>query len=231
MITMKKYILFIVTFLVSNNAFSDIGLLKKNMMSVIKSGNKPALIIVDIQNSFYFHLMKHQDTINNIDDILMYSSNNNVDIINITIPDSDPSGNISLLEYLYEIKHKSFFKINQSAFVEPSGNDSQLMLLQEQLKLKNTEQGSEIIKTSLDSYLKENNISDLFVTGCFEGKCIKDTVTGALEHGYNVHIDSDLLIPFKTQVTDWSEVKVKFKRKLKITSGKKSGNSSKCSIM
>ena len=56
--------------------------------------------------------------------------------------------------------------------------------------------GREVIQNDnvLDTYLKEEGIKDVFVTGCYDGACILKTVKGGLERDYRMAVDRELNI-------------------------------------
>ena len=231
---MSIRIILIFTLLLPYFSHAGIEVAKNDLLNSIKSGKKPVLVIVDVQDFFEEELVVQYEKLKNIDDMLVFADKNDVEIINVMFPGTeDGEGDISLLEYIYKIKHKTFFKAHEGAFVELKDNDSISELLESKLKLEKTPEGSEIIKTSLDSYLKEQQVKELFISGCFEDMCVKQTALGALENGYDVNINKELTIPSTDDATDWSDLTSRFKGKIKITSNSQPRpvTSKLCSIM
>ncbi|HEX8331076.1 MAG TPA: cysteine hydrolase family protein [Segetibacter sp.] len=132
-----------------------------------------ALLIIDMQKgSFKPYSLRHDTlgTINRINSLSGYFRDNHYPVIFIQHDGT---------------KEKSFFPNSEDWEILP-----ELVRLPNDITISKTANDS-FYKTSLQSILSENNISELYITGCATDFCVDTTVKSALGRDYKVTIIED----------------------------------------
>ena len=160
--------------------------------SLIKSGKKIAILVIDMQIFFAndFSLPENVSAIRQQERLLLeYVDNPDVHFIdvnlNILVDMEDlPLRNAETIPRLKRLQkrkstYKKFFKLSDDAFEEPA-------------VIEGYENYENALKGDLGDHLESEGITEVMPIGCFDGGCIISTAEGALERGFNVYVDRDL---------------------------------------
>ena len=150
------------------------------------------------------------------EDLLIYAGKKEIPVINV-IFDKDEWGSLERSPILKELRgqrYKNFYKTSQSAF-EKEGTFGQV---------NEKEFLGKISEGRLSNLLEKGQ--NIFITGCYDAICVKETVVGGIENGFKVHVDRDMNIMQDKRVDmygrvspeeyeadtdeEWSELKSKY---------------------
>ena len=170
------------------------GALKANLEATIlyleqllAEGKTVAILYVDMQTRFvrYFSPAEFYRVIPEQSGLIQhFSGNDKVRFVDVNYAEQGPT----LPELLQAMKtkdlYKLFIKTTDSAFqtVPSSGEsvpDSQ-------------------VSSDLDVYLKSEGVTDVHITGCFDGACVRLSAKDALEKGFGVSVDRESNILLRT---------------------------------
>ncbi|MGI9282039.1 MAG: isochorismatase family protein [Endozoicomonas sp.] len=113
-----------------------------------------------------------------------FVGNEKVHFIDVNYVDEGPTVAESLQWLQKKVTYRLFLKGHDDAFhVVPSDGGRG---------------AEEQISSELDIYLKFRGVTDVHVTGCFDGNCVRRTVRGALQNGYDVSVDRESNILLRT---------------------------------
>ncbi len=155
---------------------------------LLAEGKKVAILLVDMQMAYgtelYFSPLKKTNlritrVLKNL--LMHFSSSDSIEFVNIRIHFAGHKiKTITSLEEALKLKKTwQFFKRGNGAFEEESINDGF--------------QGLEnLVHGTLGDHLQSQGVSDVMITGCFDGRCVYGSAKGALREQFEVHIDRSM---------------------------------------
>ncbi|WP_062260528.1 isochorismatase family protein [Endozoicomonas arenosclerae] len=190
---MKLSDFFIAIFLLINTPSVQAGVEEslQYIERLLSEGKKVAVILMDMQEGFIDPALKNygaiiQEQIRLLDSL---SGKPGVHILDVNY-DPHQMGN-TLPGLLASIKRNVMYKLI-------SKNTDNVFDSYKTIKLPS---GREMIQNDnvLDTYLKGEGIKDVFITGCYDGACILNSVKGGLERDYRMIVDRELNIVDHTE--------------------------------
>ena len=221
---MRRFKIFVIVLLLVlfslNSSFAGIEDSKFVLDQLLKGKGKPdvALLVIDMQKEVVRNFDVDHDYLLSIskfqDELIEYSYSKKIPVINVIFPTEDRDGELSVLDSLKAVRHKTYYKRKDDAFTsdffdpiaienKPEIRDK-YELYMTRVYSSSAEDGSEIISGELGDYLRSEGIKNVFLTGCFDSVCVKETAEGALREDFKVYSDRNLNL-----VTRFSEKKGK----------------------
>ncbi|WP_062267488.1 isochorismatase family protein [Endozoicomonas arenosclerae] len=150
-------------------------------------GKTVAILYVDMQTRFikYFDAVEFYRVIpEQVGLLKKFVGNDKVHFIDVNYANEGPTISESLQWLRKKAAYKLFLKDHDDAFhaIPEGGGRGE----------------DQQVASELDVYLKSRGVTDVHVTGCFDGNCVRRSVKGALEKGYDVSVDRESNIFLRT---------------------------------
>lgn len=142
---------------------------------------KSALIIIDMINDFIkgpLKLTNVNKIISNIKKLISWAHKSNIPVIYLNDAHSE-----NHIEFKLWKKHAIINSYGAQIINELKPNKKDIIIE------KNNYNG--FINTILDSYLKDNNINNLYVCGVYTDVCVRELVSTGFQLGYDLNILKD----------------------------------------
>ena len=142
---------------------------------------KSALVIIDMINDFVNGALKCQNPyklISNIKQLILWAHNSNILVVYV-----NDEHNENDYEFKVWLKHALKDSYGSQIIDELKPNDKDIIFT------KNHYNG--FINTNLDSYLKQNQISKLYVCGLYTEICVREFVSTGFQLGYDISVLKD----------------------------------------
>ncbi|WP_062265568.1 isochorismatase family protein [Endozoicomonas arenosclerae] len=157
-----------------------------NIEQKLVAGESVAILYIDMQTRFMraFNAAEFASVIEGQLKLLShFAGRQNVHFIDVNYKGQGATLSEALIQLKRNLNYKLFIKDEANAFgVEHTIPADGEVISDSQ------------IQGELNEYLRSKTISEVMVTGCFDGTCVLQTVKGALDSGFNVSVDRQLNI-------------------------------------
>jgi nicotinamidase/pyrazinamidase len=149
----------------------------------LRAQNKKALLVIDIQeNLLNPHSKMHIDMA--VKDSFLYNVNNSIDTFH--------ARGLPVLYVVNEMTNPiaNWFTGNVcKKGAKGTGIDKEVILVNDKIYVKS--KGNALTNDELLHYLKDNSITELYITGLFAEACIKGTLKGGIHHNFKITVIED----------------------------------------